>query len=71
MNKQIKVNEINQAIQRSEVAIKKEANAHLLDGRIEYTMKINGYFARVDFYTILGLLHGEDIRALKAKYGRN
>ncbi len=70
MNKQIKVNEINQAIQRSEVAIRKEANAIINDGRIEYTMKLNGYTAKVDFITILGLLYGEDMRTLKGKYGR-
>jgi len=77
MTKQEKCNLINEAISRSAIAIKKQANAHILpDGRLEYTMTApNGrYIVKATFTDIIELLDGEDIqhilKAINHKYIR-
>lgn len=74
--KEQKVQDINRAIQRSSTAKAKKAKAELLKGgRIQYSIETKTrtgrkYRAKVSFRDILALLHGEDIRALRKKYGR-
>ena len=73
--KQEKVRDINRilAMPRNKSNLKPKAS--LIKGNIQYSMefKTNSgrvYRGRVDFSSILTQLHGEDIRYLKAKYGR-
>lgn len=71
--KQAKVDEINQALNRSSIAVKCKAEAFITeDGRIEYRMlnRVSQYTMKISFSDMLSLLHGADMRALKAKYGR-
>lgn len=67
MNKQTKMKMINEAVQRSNVAIAKQAKAEILtDGRIEYTMlAANGkYIEKVSYREILRTLNGQDMRGI-------
>jgi len=73
MTKIEKANLINKALQRSEVAIQKQAEAVILDdGRIEYRMLSgNGrYTMKASFREMLGLMWGTDMRNLKQQLGR-
>lgn len=71
-----KVRDINQAIRRSSVAMTLKARAEILkDGRVQYSTEATTrtgrkYRAKATFRFILGLLKGEDMRALHRKYGR-
>ena len=61
---------INQAISRSEVAIEKGAKAELIEGRIQYSRAATTHTGReyrisVTLIEMLGLLHGNDIRAIR------
>lgn len=69
MTKQNKVAMINEALGRSTLAQTRQAKAVILDdGRIEYQMlACNGrYMINATFREILVLMHGADMRAVKA-----
>ena len=74
--KEEKVKDISAAIKRSAEAKKVKATAKLLpDGRIEYsimgkTPAGRPYRMKVSLNKILSYLWGDDMRRLKAKYGR-
>ena len=71
-----KVKDINSAIKRSAAAKDVKATAKLLpDGRVEYSMMGKTstgrpYRTKVSLNKILSYLWGDDMRRLKAKYGR-
>lgn len=75
--KQRKVDEINEALSKSDVAVKQKARAEVLpDGRIEYSVETTSGLGRLyriksSFNDMLSLLWGTDARRLKEKYGRS
>lgn len=73
-SKEEKVRQINEAIARSEVAVKKGFKAEIIDGKIVYTMKgkssFGSYDKRITFNDVLNTLWGDDIRKLKKLFGR-
>lgn len=72
MTKQDKVNMINEALGRSNVAQARQAKAVILeDGRIEYQLLAgNGrYMMKATFREVFRLMHGEDMRAIKRLIG--
>jgi len=69
MNKQAKIDQINDAITRSSVAASKEAKAELVNGKVVYTFIRKGAYTstriRATLMDILSMLNGEDIRIIK------
>lgn len=69
MNKQSKIDQINEAISRSSVAVSKEAKAEMVNGKVCYTFLRKGAYTstriRATFMDILSMLNGEDIRTIK------
>lgn len=73
--KEKKVNDINEALQKSSIYNKVKPKAEIIEGRIVYSMLSTSslgkpYRIKVDFMTILGQMHGDQMREIYAKYGR-
>lgn len=69
MNKQAQIDQINEAITRSSVAVSKDAKAELVNGKVAYSYVRKGAYTttriRATFMDILSMLNGEDIRTIK------
>ncbi len=69
MTRQTKADAINRVIQneRNEFARQMGAEAYVNEaGQLRYRDTAKGYVRRISYAEILGHLHGEDIRALRA-----